>query len=141
MAFHKLFVPNFLTPDFFVKLDENFQWLQENVLSWESKAVSIQRINSISVETLPQNILPFFNAVEANIQEFKSKSHYCDLYFKRFEWKPLTVNKKAEVQRWVDWMNAAHDNFIGMHLEYLEDINGERIQDINGQDIQTVERG
>ena len=100
-----------------------------------------------SYDTLPDEILGYINAVERNIQSIHKVIAgtiigWTDKHYKKFLWKPVTKNKKAEVFRWIDWLNDVYKALSNTTLtwEPLTDINGETVTDSNGEIIYTAER-
>lgn len=93
--------------------------------------------NGVSYDISPAEILEKFNFAEQNIQAIHKVLHdnYCDdgKYYKQFEWKPYTVDRKSEVWRWLDWLDFV--NLIDIISENLNDVNGDPITDINGEAI------
>lgn len=137
---HKILIPDFLTPEIFGQINDNFVWLKNKVLEAEGKTVNIQNVSTITHNTPIEAILPYFNAVEQNIQAFYKASTYCRENYVKFTWTADTKNKYEQVRRWVLWFNSAYKNYANIHEEALQDINLENIVDINGEQIYTIER-
>ena len=93
--------------------------------------------NRVKYNISPANILDKMNAVEKNIQAIDAATDWINPYYKSFEWTHRTENKKAEVDRWIMYLNYTYKVLTNTikALKWLVDQDGNYITDKNGNYI------
>lgn len=114
----------------------NFLFVSEK-LSEMGYALSVTNDNSVTYNISPADILDKMNAVESNIQAIDAATDWINPYYKSFEWTHRTDNKKAEVDRWIMYLNYTYGVLTDpiKALQYLVDQDGNYITDKNGNYI------
>ena len=129
----------YLSVDQMNAIYNNFQYLKEKL---ENAGVSVGELidNSVNYNISPSDILQKFNAVESNIQTIhrvlKSLLESDESYYKKFTWKPITIDKKSEIWRWIDWLYNAKNIYI--YYDILCDINNDILTDNSGENIMVL---
>lgn len=98
----------YLTADNMSALNNNFIYLRDYYLAY---GVPVGELCDITVtyNISPADIQQKFNDVERNIQTIQNAiSEYLNVenqYFKIHTWNKRPIHLKAEVYRWIDWLN------------------------------------
>lgn len=98
---------------------------------------SVTNDNSVIYNISPADVLDKMNAVESNIQAIDKATDWINPYYKSFEWTHRTDNKKAEVDRWIMYLNYTYEVLSDSvkALQYLIDQDGNYITDKYGNYI------
>ena len=126
----------YLNVDTMNAIYNDFMYINEAL---SEKGYSVYEIedNTVMYTISPANILVKMNSVESNIQKIENTTDWVNPYFKVFEWVKNTVNKKAEVNRWILYLNFVYKVLEGEEREmvYLVDMHGNYIIDKFGANI------
>ena len=130
----------YLTVEDMAALNNNFNYLRNYYLSFGLPVGELCDI-TVTYNISPADIQQKFNDVERNIQTIqKITSEYLHIenqYFKKYSWEKYPKQLKAEVYRWIDWLNEMKK----YRLKYVDltDINNEPITNMNGVNLQVFE--
>jgi hypothetical protein len=117
-------------------IDNNFQFLKHKLIT-SGFPVDELVDNSVNYSIAPINIIDKFQNVEQNIQTIHDTLLFIfgadEKFYKKFTWKTTTPNRKAEIWRWIDWINEAK-KLVYMY-EVLCDVDEEQVYDSNNEII------
>ena len=132
----ELFEEQYLSVDKMNAIYNDFHYLNEQ-LAKKGYAVYEISDNSVTYSIHPSLILDKMNTVERNIQKLEQAADWLNPYYSVFEWAHSTVNKKAEVDRWIKYLNFTYAVLNGdlRPSQYLIDKHGYYITDIYGNYI------
>lgn len=117
-------------------INDNFLYLRQQILDMGYHINNVGD-SSVTYSIAPINIIKKFDIVEQNIQLIHESIieifGETEKYYKEFIWSYTTPNRKAEVWRWIDWMNEVKE-LVGVY-EPLYDSNNEQVFDVNNERI------
>lgn len=110
----------------------DFTALKE-ALESEGYPVGELQDSSVSYGIYPESILAKMNAVESNIRTIEAATDWINPYYAEFEWLHGTRDKRVQVDRWINYLNFAHNAIAGgtPGEQKLSDITGRGITDKN----------
>ncbi len=136
---------NYLSVDMMNNIYSNMVTINSLLPNLHFTSVELQD-STVTYDIPLIDILGKMNAVESNIQAIHKviDGHikgWSDTFYKEFTWTTYTDNKKAHIDRWINWSNSVYSVLKNslINIQTLYDINKEVITDSLGEEIKTIE--